>query len=95
MLAKSKLNNIKTLMSQALIDLDISQEEFKIIVTEKEKYGQMKESMRNTKSKDELSENSKDIRKIVRIHKLKNEYFLFCVYIKRLKSLKKHGNKMV
>ena len=95
MLAKSKLNNIETLMSQAIIDLDISQEEFKIIVTEKEKYEQMKESIRNTKSKDELSENSKDIRKVVRIHKLKNEYFLFCVYIKRLKSLKKHGNKMV
>ena len=29
MLAKSKLNNIETLMSQALIDLDISHEEFK------------------------------------------------------------------
>ena len=29
MLAKSRLNSIKTLMSQALIDLDISHEEFK------------------------------------------------------------------
>ena len=29
MLAKSKLNSIETLMSQALIDLDISHEEFK------------------------------------------------------------------
>ena len=34
MLAKSKLNKIETLMSQALIDLDISQEEFKTIVNE-------------------------------------------------------------
>ena len=41
----------------------------------------MKESIRNTKSKDELSENSKGV--------------FFCVYIKWLKSLKKHGNKMV
>ena len=35
MLAKSKLNSIETLMSQALIDLDISHEEFKTIVNEK------------------------------------------------------------
>ena len=34
-LAKSKLNSIETLMSQALIDLDISHEEFKTIVNEK------------------------------------------------------------
>ena len=32
MLAKSKLNSIETLISQALIDLDMSHEEFKIIV---------------------------------------------------------------
>ena len=63
MLAKSKLNSIETLMSQALIDLDISHEEFKTIVNEEEKYEQMKESIRNIKSRDELSENSTDIRK--------------------------------
>ena len=34
MLAKSKLNSIETLMSQALIDLDISHEEFKTIVND-------------------------------------------------------------
>ena len=37
MLAKSKLNSIETLMSQALIDLDTRHEEFKTIVNEKEK----------------------------------------------------------
>ena len=47
MLAKSKLNSIESLMSQALIDLDISHEEFKTIEKEKEKYDQMKESIRN------------------------------------------------
>ena len=52
MLAKSKLNSIETLMSQALVDLDISHEEFKTIVNEKEKYEQMKENIRNTKSRD-------------------------------------------
>ena len=35
MLAESKLNSIETLMSQALIDLDISHEEFKTIVNGK------------------------------------------------------------
>ena len=49
-------------MSQALIDLDISHEEFKTIVNEKEKYEQMKESIRNTKSRDELTEKSKNFR---------------------------------
>ena len=62
MLAKNKLNSIETLMSRALIDLDISHEEFKMIVNGKEKYEQMKGSIRNTKSRNELSENSKDIR---------------------------------
>ena len=58
MLAKRKLNSTETLMSQSLIDLDISHEEFKTIVNEKEKYDQMKESIRNTKSKSELREKS-------------------------------------
>ena len=61
MLAKSKLNSIETLMSQALIDLDKGHEEFKTIVNEKEKYEQMKESIRNKKSRAELSENNRDI----------------------------------
>ena len=52
MLAKTKLNSIETLMSQALIDLDISHEEFKTILNEKEKHEKMKESIRNIKSRD-------------------------------------------
>ena len=35
MLPKSKLDSIETLMSQALIDLDISHEEFKTVLNEK------------------------------------------------------------
>ena len=61
-LAKSKLNSIEALMSPAMINCNISHEEFKTIFNEKEKYEQMKESIRNIKSKDGLSENSKDIR---------------------------------
>ena len=60
MFAKSKLNRIETLISQALIDLEISHEEFQTIVNEKEKYDQMKESIKNTKSRDELSENNEN-----------------------------------
>ena len=46
MLAKSKLNSIETLILQALIDLEISHEEFKTIVNEEERYGKMKEKMK-------------------------------------------------
>ena len=35
MLAKCKLNSIETLISQALIDFEVSHEELKIIVNEK------------------------------------------------------------
>ena len=78
MLAKSKLNSIETLMSQALIDLDISHEEIKTNMNEKEKYDQMKENIRNTKSRDELSENNEENSEM---HRLKKIFFCF-VYIK-------------
>ena len=42
MLAESKFNSIETLISQALIDLDISHEEFIRILNEKDKYEKMK-----------------------------------------------------
>ena len=60
MLAKSKLNSIEALTSQALIDSDISHEECKTILNEEEKYDQMKESIRNKKGRNELSENSEN-----------------------------------
>ena len=42
MLAESKFNNIETSISQALNDLDISHEEFKMVLNEKNKYERMK-----------------------------------------------------
>ena len=42
MLAESKFNSIETLISQALGDLDISHEEFIMILREKDKYERMK-----------------------------------------------------
>ena len=45
MLAKSKLNSIETLISQALIDMEISHEEFIAILKEKDKYEKMKNNL--------------------------------------------------
>ena len=56
MLAKSKLNSIETLISQALIDMEISHEEFIAILKEKIKYETMKENLKN---KSERQENTR------------------------------------
>ena len=47
MLAKSKLNSINTLISQALIDMDISHEECITILKEKDRYEMIKENLKN------------------------------------------------
>ena len=54
-LAKCKLNSIETLVSHALIDMEISHEEFIIILNEKDKYEKTKENIGTIKSSDELS----------------------------------------
>ena len=53
MLAKSKLNSIEIIVSQALIDMEISHEEFIVIFKEKGKYEKMKENVRNVSEKEE------------------------------------------
>ena len=47
MLAKSKLNSIETLISLALVDMDISHEKFIRILKEKDKYENMKDNLRS------------------------------------------------
>ena len=47
MLAKSKLDSIESLITQALNDLDISHEEFTTILDEKNKYERMKYNVIN------------------------------------------------
>ena len=47
MLAKNKLNSIDTLISQGLIDVDISHKEFITILNEKDRYEMMKNNLRN------------------------------------------------
>ena len=46
-MVKSKLNSIEALISQALIDMDISHEEFITILKEKDKYEKMKNNLRS------------------------------------------------
>ena len=54
-LARNKLNITETLISQALIDFDISHEEFSKIIYEKNNYEQMKDNIRSTKSINDLN----------------------------------------
>ena len=76
MLAKSKLDSIKTLVSQALIDIEISHEEFNAVIREKI-YEKMEENVRNVSEKQENmrlnSVNSKT--------KKKNKWVMFMSYI--------------
>ena len=54
MLAKSKVSSIETLVSQALIDKEISHEEFIAILKEKDKYEKMKDNFRSENEKYEI-----------------------------------------
>ena len=52
MLAKSKLNSIETLISQALIDMETSYKEFITILKKKDKYARMKYNLRSENKKN-------------------------------------------
>ena len=82
MLAESKCNSIETLISEALNDLDISHEEFKMILNEKDKYEKMKYNL--------ISENGNEKQEIVKISSIKIKkkinaiklfiFFIFPIY---------------
>ena len=55
MLAKSKLNSIETLISQALNDMEISYEEFIIILKEKVKYERIKYIIQNENEQNKIT----------------------------------------
>ena len=59
MLSKSKFNSVETLISQALGDLDISHEEYIMILEEKDKYEKMKNNL--------ISENGDEKQKTIKI----------------------------
>ena len=53
MLAKGNLNSIETLVSKALIEMEISHEELNAIMKEKDKYENMKENLKIVSEKQE------------------------------------------
>ena len=97
MLAKSKLNSHETLISQALIDMEISREEFIAIFKEKDKYEKMKENLRSENKKQEIMRLSsiksttqvKNSQKLFSILCHQKILFFSCVCIKWFKSAKK------
>ena len=54
MLAKSKLNSIETLISQALIDMEISHEEFVTTLKEKDKFEKMKDNLKTENERHQI-----------------------------------------
>ena len=71
MLAKSKLNSIETLVSQALTDIKTNHEEFNTIIKEKDKYEKMKENVRNVGEKQKstrLNSVNSNFKKITRLY---------------------------
>ena len=57
MLAKSKLDSIKNLVSQALVNMEMSHKEFNAIVREKGKHERMKENVRNVSERSSTKKN--------------------------------------
>ena len=64
MLAKSRLNSVETLIPQALIDMEISHQEFITILNEKDKYEKIKNNL--------ISKNEKSY-KIMKLSGLKSK----------------------
>ena len=62
MLAESKFNSIETLISQALGDLNISHEEFMMILKEKDKYERIKYNL--------ISENGDEKQETIKINNI-------------------------
>ena len=56
MLARSKLNTIESKVSEALINSEISHDDFLIIINEEKKYRELKESIRMMNSQRSDSE---------------------------------------
>ena len=54
-LARSKLNIIENLISQALIDFEITHEEFSKVIYEKNNYEQIIDNIRSVKSINDLN----------------------------------------
>ena len=73
MLAENKLNSIEILISQALIDMEISHKEYITVLKEKDKYERMKDNLKSENEKY-MSNNtsSKAMYKIMRLSSIKS-----------------------
>ena len=69
MLAESKFNSIETLMSQALNDLNISHEEFIMILKEKDRYERMKYNL--------ISENGDEMQETIKLNNIEKSFIFF------------------
>ena len=78
MLVKSKLNSIDTLMSQALLDMDISHEEFVTILKEKDRYEMMKDNLRDKNGESHEKRFTSSVKS--KIQKNKNLFFFLRIY---------------
>ena len=85
-LARNKLNILETLISQALINFDISHEEFSKINYEKNNYKQIKDNIRSAKSINDLNKENHQI--------LKETVLSYCLKCKKnTESSKSFKNK--
>ena len=76
MLAKSKLNSVETLISQALIGMEISHEEFITILKEKYYYEKMKDNVRSENEKYVSNDTScKATNEIMRLSSTKSKIY--------------------
>ena len=82
-LAKNKLNSIEALVSQVLIDMEISHEEFITIFKKKDKYEKMNENLRNIN--DKLEDKTENM-KLNSVNSRTEKYFL--VYLISAKGYK-------
>ena len=89
-----KLNSIETLISQALIEMEINLEEFVTTLKEKDKYEKIKENLRSENEKQEIMKLSSIkylSEKLLSILCHKKNFS--CVCIKWFKSAKKKNTK--
>ena len=75
MLAKSKLNSIETLISQALNDMKISHKEFITILKEKDKYDRIKDNLTSESEKYVSNDTSCKATYQIKDLKLLNAFF--------------------
>ena len=79
MLATSKFNSTEILISQALIDMNISHEEFVTTFKEKDRYEKMKENIRDKKWTWKTRNHKNEQHKTKKLSVIKKIIFFFCI----------------